>query len=550
MYKIHGFQDKDQLLETLVKENSMTFFPEFNLLAVTSSPALFRGPMSRETAIFNVTASEISSGEFFKGCDYVSDFVFKDGRDKAFAIIDSYEQDSDGFTFHDRRIDMLSRLFSWSSTITAGSIPDMVRRASYYQKHLMSNRESFELSHGKPLSEISERPVGADAKELLDKLTSSETVSYFPEFNLLVTTTEYDPLGLHDRDTCVFNVFPSELAYEKLFHGFENVADIPYSGPVVDPIAFQPTFIDSAERDRSNDVDLGSLAMLLPGSDVISTQSVPELLETMADRFGIEPEERALNADRARAEECIRAGVPNIQVEIDSTNDDNFIEGTVTVEGESCYFYRPNSTRSTEDYDSVVFEPFRPDGFEGDIEEIELPAAIDQNRELAELVVSVATEPYMDPDKADMREQSIDSLCEEKTEVSESMRYGMEGVGLPMLDAAEHLANYWVSAGLIKGRTRFAGTPLYCFRRKIFKTGFLSSTSVPSSRRPFLGSHTLNQYECKNDGSHHGLGHQPARPEYQHARQSHRRRPCGDGLQYRRRTVLPPRDGARCIERQ
>lgn len=70
------------------------------------------------------------------------------------------------------------------------------------------------------------------------------------------------------------------------------------------------------------------------------------------------------------------------------------------------------------------------------------PAAIDQNRELAELVVSVATEPYMDPDKADMREQSIDSLCEEKTEVSESMRYGMEGVGLPMLDAAEHLANY------------------------------------------------------------------------------------------------------------
>lgn len=155
MYKIHGFQDKDQLLETLVKENSMTFFPEFNLLAATSSPALFRGPMSRETAIFNVTASEISSGEFFKGWDYVSDFVFKDGRDKAIAIIDSYEQDSDGFTFHDRRIDMLSRLFSWSSTITAGSIPDMVRRASYYQKHLMSNRESFELSHGKPLSEIS-----------------------------------------------------------------------------------------------------------------------------------------------------------------------------------------------------------------------------------------------------------------------------------------------------------------------------------------------------------------------------------------------------------
>lgn len=182
--------------------------------------------------------------------------------------------------------------------------------------------------------------------------------------------------------------------------------------------------------------------MLLSGGDVISTQSVPELLDIMADRFGIEPEERVANAQRARAEECIRTGVPDIQVEIDSTNDDNFIEGTVTVEGGSCYFYRPNSTRSTEDYDSVVFEPFRPDGFEGDIEEIELPAAIDQNRELAELVVSVATEAYMDPDKAVGREQSIDLLCEEKTEVSESMRYGMEGVGLPMLDAAEHLANY------------------------------------------------------------------------------------------------------------
>lgn len=176
--------------------------------------------------------------------------------------------------------------------------------------------------------------------------------------------------------------------------------------------------------------------------DVISTQSVPELLETMADRFGIEPEERTLNANRAQAEECIRTGVPDIQVEIDCTNDDNFIEGTVTVEGESCYFYRPNNSRDTEDYDSVILEPFRPDGFEGDIEEIELPAAIDQNRELAELVVSVATEPYMDPDKAVGREQSIDSLCDEKTEVSESMRYGMEGVGLPMLDASEHLANY------------------------------------------------------------------------------------------------------------
>lgn len=171
-------------------------------------------------------------------------------------------------------------------------------------------------------------------------------------------------------------------------------------------------------------------------------QDKDQLLEAMADRFGIEPEERTLNADRARAEECIRTGVPDIQIEIDSTNDDNFIEGTVTVEGESCYFYRPNKSRDIEDYDLVILEPFRPDGFEGDIENVALPTAIDENRELAELIVTEATEPYMDSDKAVGREQSIDSLCDEKTEVSESMRYGMEGVGLPMLDAAEHLANY------------------------------------------------------------------------------------------------------------
>lgn len=64
------------------------------------------------------------------------------------------------------------------------------------------------------------------------------------------------------------------------------------------------------------------------------------------------------------------------------------------------------------------------------------------NREIAELVVTVATEPYMNPDKLPGCERGLDSLCEEKIEVSESMRYGMKGVGLPMLDAAEHLANY------------------------------------------------------------------------------------------------------------
>ncbi|MEQ2952701.1 hypothetical protein [Collinsella sp. CLA-AA-H302] len=442
MYRPRGFQDKDQLLEALVKDDSMTFFPEFNLLAVTSSFDPSEEPETRQTAIFNVKTPEIASGEFFKGCDYVSDMVFEGGQCKAFAIIDSYERDADGFTFKDGRMVGLSRLFSWSPTIDAGSISDLVDAASYYQKHLMSDREGYELSHGKPLPEMFARTLGPGAKELLDKLTSSERVNYFPEFNLLVTTTDFVPSGLHDHETAIFNVFPSELAYGKLFQGFESVADIPYSGPVVDPIALLSTFGEDACEKHAADRSLRSLATLLSGADVISTQSVPELLGIMAERFSLEPEERARIAERAQAEECIRTGVPDIQVEIESTNDDNFIEGTVTVEGESCYFYRPNSVRSTKDYDSIIFEPFRPDGFEGDIEEVELPAAIDENREIVELVVTVATEPYMDPDKAPECEQTIDSLCDEKTEVSESMSYGMEGVGLPMLDAAEHLANY------------------------------------------------------------------------------------------------------------
>lgn len=442
MYRQHGFQDKDLLLETLVKDDTMTFFPEFNLLVVSSSYDPSEEPETRQTAIFNVKTPEIASGEFFIGCNYVSDMVFEGGQDQAIAIIDSFERHADGFCWNDPRMSMLAGLFSWSPTIDAGSISDLVDAASYYQKHLMSDREGFELSHGGTLPDMSARPLGAGARELLDKLTSSETVSYFPEFNLLVTTTDFVPSGLHDCETAIFNVFPSELAYGKLFQGFENVADIPYSGPVVDPIGLLSTFGEDAAEKHAADRSLRSLATLLSGADVISTKSVPELLGIMADRFGLEPEERVRIAERAQAEECIRTGVPDIQVEIESTNDDNFIEGTVTVEGESCYFYRPNSVRSTEDYDSIIFEPFRPDGFEGDIEEVELPTAIDENREIVELVVTVATEPYMDPDKAPECEQSIDSLCDEKTEVSESMSYGMEGVGLPMLDAAEHLANY------------------------------------------------------------------------------------------------------------
>lgn len=442
MYRSHGFQDKDLLLETLVKDNTMTFFPEFNLLAVTSSPEPFHESMSRETAIFNVMASEISSGKFFEGFEYVSELVFDDGRDRAFAVFDSFEQDSDDAGWKDPRLLMLANLFSWSPTIDTGSISGMVDAVTYYQNHLLSDREGFEQSHGKPAFEVHVGKSHSDAKELLDKLTSSETVSYFPEFNLLVTTTDYVPSGLRDRETAVFNVFPSELAYGKLFYGFENVADIPYSGPVIDPIAGWGTFTDHGDGDRTVDRDLGSLAMLLSGSDVISTQSVPELLDTMMDRFGIEPAERDSNAERAQTVEDVRTGKTPIEVNIDCHNDDNFITGTVTVDGQSCYFYRANTARDLEDYDPVVLEPFRPDGYEGEIEEVDLPVAIAENQGIVEVAVVEMTQPYMDPDKGLEADRSLDSLCEEKTDEAQSMRYGMEGVGLPMLDAAEHLANY------------------------------------------------------------------------------------------------------------
>ena len=442
MYRQHGFQDKDLLLETLVKDDTMTFFPEFNLLVVSSSYDLSEGLYNRTTAIFNARTSELASGEFFKGCDYVSDMVFEGGHDKAFAVIDSFDRDADGSYWIDPRMSMLAGLFSWSPTIDAGSISDLVDAASYYQKHLMSDREGFELSHGRPLPDMAARHLDTGARELLDKLTSSETVSYFPEFNLLVTTTDFVPSGLHDHESAIFNVFPSELAYGKLFQGFENVADIPYSGPVVDPIALLSTFVEDTDEKRTADKSLRSLATLLIGADVISTKSVSELLDTMATRFGLEPEERVRIAERAQAKEPARLHVPDIGVEIDSQNDDDFITGTVTVDGESCYFYCPNNNRNPSEYDSAILEPFRPVGFEGDIEDVDLPAAIEENRNIVELVVSVAAAPYMDPDKLPSCEQGLDSLCEEKTDEAQTLRYGMEGVGLPMLDAAEHLANY------------------------------------------------------------------------------------------------------------
>lgn len=206
--------------------------------------------------------------------------------------------------------------------------------------------------------------------------------------------------------------------------------------------AHECKYIASTLEKMGFDVSLAGLAELLAGRDIISTQSVPEPLDTMADRFGLEPEEWARIAERAQAKEQVRTQGPDIGVEIDSYNDDGFITGTVTVDGESCYFYCPNNTRNQNDYDSVILEPFRPVGFEGDIEDVDLPAAIDENREIVELIVSMEAAPYMDPDKLPGSEQSLDSLCDEKSDEAQSMRYGMEGVGLPMLDAAEHLANY------------------------------------------------------------------------------------------------------------
>lgn len=112
MYRQHGFQDKDLLLETLVKDDTMTFFPEFNLLVASSSYDPSEGLYNRTTAIFNARTSEIASGELFKECDYVSDIVFERGQDKAFAVIDSFDRDADGSCWIDPRMSMLAGLFS------------------------------------------------------------------------------------------------------------------------------------------------------------------------------------------------------------------------------------------------------------------------------------------------------------------------------------------------------------------------------------------------------------------------------------------------------
>lgn len=92
MYRPYGLQDRDTLLETLIMDDVMTFFPEFNLLVVSSSYDPSEGLYNRTTAIFNARTSEIASGEFFKGCDFVSDMVFEGGQNKAFAIFDTFER--------------------------------------------------------------------------------------------------------------------------------------------------------------------------------------------------------------------------------------------------------------------------------------------------------------------------------------------------------------------------------------------------------------------------------------------------------------------------
>lgn len=442
MYRQHGFQDKDQLLETLVKNDSMTFFPEFNLLVASANEDPIEGFEKRETAVFNVSAAELSRGNYFKGCSFPSETIFDNGPD-AVSQFRTFAETAEGEPTANLRIQSIAKLFAESPTIETESLSDMRDAAGFYLEHELSDREFRDYVRRDGLADSkSGSNRSFDSEDLLAKITSGETVSYFPDFNLLIATVDYDPFEKYDRMSATFNVFPSELAYGELFHGFENVVDIPYSGPVIDPIGFCGTFSCDKGESRVADVSLAGLAEILAARDVISTQSVPELLDTMADRFGLEPEERARIAERAQAKEHARTQGPDIEVVIDSYNDDDFITGTVTVDGESCYFYCPNNTRIQNDYDSVILEPLRPEGFEGDIDDVELPAVIEENREIVELVVSVAAAPYMDPDKLPGCEQGLDSLCEEKTDEARSMRYGMEGVGLPMLDAAEHLANY------------------------------------------------------------------------------------------------------------
>lgn len=273
--------------------------------------------------------------------------------------------------------------------------------------------------------------------------TEEVQAAFFKESGRRLSDARADDLA----DACEKNMDALKLVLDDdEIEALENFHDVElYSETYCATLANEAhecKYIASALEKMGFDVSLAGLAELLAGRDIISTQSVPELLDTMADRFSLEPEEWARIAERAQAKEQVRTQGPDIGVEIDSYNDDGFITGTVTVDGESCYFYCPNNTRNKNDYDSVILEPFRPVGFEGDIEDVDLPAAIDENREIVELIVSMEAAPYMDPDKLPGSEQSLDSLCDEKSDEAQSMRYGMEGVGLPMLDAAEHLANY------------------------------------------------------------------------------------------------------------
>lgn len=318
MYRPYGLQDRDTLLETLIMDDVMTFFPEFNLLVVSSSYDPSEGLYNRTTAIFNARTSEIASGEFFKGCDFVSDMVFEGGQNKAFAIFDTFERDADGGYSYDPRLLMLANLFSWSPTIDVDSIPDMVDAAANYQEYQLSDREFRDYVR----------------RDVLAKSKSSRPWIMTPMRGM----TACRPPSTSSRPN-------------------------------------SPTgSCSTASRTSST----------FPTAVRLSTQSV-----------SVEP-------------------FPAIR----------------------------ENNRNLSEYDSVILKPFRPVGFEGDIEDVDLPAAIEENREIVELIVSMEAAPYMGPNKLPVSEQSLDSLCEDKTDEAQSMRYGMEGIGLPMLDAAEHLANY------------------------------------------------------------------------------------------------------------
>lgn len=366
MYRPYGLQDRDTLLETLIMDDVMTFFPEFNLLVVSSSYDRAKGyiigllPSSMPEPLKSQAESSL------RDATLCPDMVFEGGQNKAFAIFDTFERDADGGYSYDPRLLMLANLFSWSPTIDVDSIPDMVDAAANYQEYQLSNREFRDYVRRDVLAKSKSEPsLLPDSEELLEKITSGETVSYFPEFNLLITTVDYDPYERYDRMSAAFNVFPSELAYGELFHGFENVVDIPYSGPVIDPIDFCGTF----SSDKAN---RGSPMSALPDwpnfsqGTMSSARSPCRSFLTLWPTASVSsPRSGRVSPSGRRRKSHARTQGPDIEVEIDSYNEDDFITGTVTVDGKSCHFNCPNNNRNPNGCDSVILEPLRPRGVRG-----------------------------------------------------------------------------------------------------------------------------------------------------------------------------------------